>query len=171
VSAWRLNDVADNSAVYKAAEREKMESFARRCNGGLRLHAMLNQIKAEAKEEDPRAKAARKVEPRYVSGVKEWVRQEALTARHGVAPFQVAEAVEANAVTYVRCSPTDHIVQDAMRIMIVEYLQEIERLSVGFPPGYHFVMVIDELPQVLCDYILKALRTMRTFSCTIIAIY
>jgi len=157
VQAYKLEDTGSDGDYYKRSERKMIRLALERVpadNATLaNILKAFQQVKFQELGGDERRVAQ---ETSVESGLAEWAGIPNITG-NGQTGLRVQEALDSNAVVYVRCS-TKGLARDVARILLTE-LAETALKSPPAADGRHAFMLVDEARSMISSPLISALTT------------
>lgn len=157
VQAFKLEDTGSDGDYYKRSERKMIRLALERVPADDATLANIlkayQQVKFQELGGDERRVAQ---ETSVESGLAEWAGIANISG-NGRAGLQVKEALDQNAVVYVRCS-TMGLARDVARILITE-LAETALKNPPAADGRHAFMLVDEARSMISSPLVSALTT------------
>ncbi len=158
LTAFGMNNTGNESDFYKGRERKILDALLERTNG--RLSLLIEEFE---KSPDLQEKGQR-----LYASITEWAQIKSLCPKKDRG-FSVEKSLLNNAVVYVKGSLDDEVVREATRILVVEFVQELRRLS--HLRSSHATLFIDEMRFLTSNPLVDALATIAGFNANVVLAY
>lgn len=149
--AFNLDKAGDNSDVYKAKERSRLDDALENTDGSIK--ALLQFV---AEREDGELSMLR-------DSLREWSRVSTFAQPGKRKGHSIERCLMENAIVYVRGDLRDPVVKEAMKAYVAELTGEVARLAESRPA--HVVLAVDELRATACLELNEAIATIRQYRC------